>query len=102
MAQTALGIVTAPGPGRQPLVQRFQFGVSIGGLSYSVTQSMAYDAGFLGGVNVVGRDNGFITGAGPGGGPHVRIWEPVGFFDVKVSSEFFAFDPAFTGGVFVG
>jgi hypothetical protein len=75
VAQTALGIVTAPGPGRPPLVQRYQFFASIGGISSSVRQYMAYDAGFLGGVNVTGGLGGIITGPGPGGGPHVRIWE---------------------------
>jgi hypothetical protein len=101
VAQTALGIVTAPGPGRQPLVKQYEFSGGLGGVSYVEKDYMAYDAGFLGGVNVAGGLGGFITGAGPGGGPHVRIWQQFGF-DVSVSHEFFAFDPAFRGGVFVG
>ena len=53
-----------------------------------------------------------ITGAGPGGGPHIRQWRipsniGFGFFyrsDISfvLEREFFAFDPAFRGGVFVG
>ena len=39
-----------------------------------------------------------ITGAGPGGGPHVKL------FDGGTGSETYglmAFDPAFRGGIFV-
>jgi hypothetical protein len=39
-----------------------------------------------------------VTGAGQGGGPNVRV------FDASAAdlASFFAFDPAFTGGVTVG
>ncbi len=37
-----------------------------------------------------------VTGAGPGGGPHVRVWNDV---DLSEIAGFFAYDPAFTGGV---
>jgi hypothetical protein len=49
-----------------------------------------------------------LTGAGPGGGPHVRQWRfpnnlsadnPSAFV---LEREYLAFDPTFTGGVFVG
>ena len=41
-----------------------------------------------------------ITGAGPGGGPHVRVWSLTTSGLVEVSG-FFAYNPAFPGGVFV-
>ena len=65
----------------------------------------AYDAGFLGGVNVafgdVNRDgvNDIITGAAAGTSPHVKV------FDGTTGSElrsFLAFDEGFRGGVNVG
>jgi hypothetical protein len=64
----------------------------------------AYDPAFRGGVFVAAGDvNGdgkadIITGAGPGGGPHVRIWNGADFTEL---GGFFAYDPAFRGGVFV-
>jgi uncharacterized protein YkwD len=64
----------------------------------------AYDSGFRGGVRVATGDvngDGFddiITGAGAGGGPHVKV------FDGKTGSvltSFFAYGAGFAGGVFV-
>jgi hypothetical protein len=40
-----------------------------------------------------------ITGAGPAGGPHVEVFDGV---TLAVLDSFYAFDPAFNGGVFVG
>jgi len=64
----------------------------------------AYDPSFRGGVNVATGDvNGdgiydLITGAGFGGGPHVKVFNGV---DGSLMSEWFAYDPSFRGGVYV-
>ncbi|MBU1952507.1 VCBS repeat-containing protein [Patescibacteria group bacterium] len=66
----------------------------------------AYNEGFRGGVNVAvadldldGRDE-IITGAGPGGGPHVRIFNRYG--QTQINSGFFAFPDEYRSGVQVG
>jgi hypothetical protein len=65
----------------------------------------AYDPNFRGGVRVaVGDVNGdgkpdIVTGAGPGGGPHVKVFSGA---DGSVLRSFFAYSANFTGGVFVG
>lgn len=64
----------------------------------------AYDAGFRGGVNVaVGNVDGrggeeIITGAGPGGGPHVRVFNRFGEY---TGMDFFPFASTDKGGVSV-
>jgi hypothetical protein len=63
----------------------------------------AYDPSFRGGVRVAeGRQNNgqvdLITGAGPGAGPLVQVYRGS---DLALLQSFFAFDPAFRGGVFV-
>jgi hypothetical protein len=50
----------------------------------------------VGDVTGDGR-NDIVTGAGPGGGPHVRVFSGVG----TAMTEFFAYDTGFRGGVFV-
>ena len=91
-------IVTAAGPGGGPHVRIFH----ADGRLFS-NGFFAYDGGFRGGVyvacaNVDGGAREIVTGAGAGGGPHVKILAANG----GVVSQFFAFDPAFTGGVRVG
>jgi hypothetical protein len=72
---------------------------------YLVGGVYAYDVAFHGGVRSALRDvNGdgvdeIITSPGPGGGPHVKIFNGT---NGQLLSEFMAYDPAFTGGVFVG
>jgi hypothetical protein len=92
---------------------------------FQTADFLAYGAAFRGGVRVaVGDVDGdgiddVVTAAGPGGGPHVKVFRgicpgtytppPSGpdcdqQFTVDTTqpmAEFFAFDPAFPGGVFV-
>jgi hypothetical protein len=92
-------IVTGAGAGGGPHVKVFD------GKTFAEMRSFfAYDPNFTGGVNVTAGDlnaDGFadiITGAGAGGGPHVKT------FDGKTGAEtrsFFDYDPAFAGGVSV-
>ena len=69
-----------------------------------MTTFFAYDQRFAGGVRVAAGDvNGdglgeIICGAGAGGGPHVTVFSSAS--RVLIAS-FFAFNPAFTGGIYV-
>jgi hypothetical protein len=66
---------------------------------------MAYDSKFSGGVRVAvchfGDDatDSIVTAPGAGGGPHVRVFNADG---AAHSGGFMAYDPSFTGGVYVG
>ena len=90
-------IITGAGAGGGPHVRVFR------GDGTPLSGFMAYSPAFPGGVRVAtadvdgdGRDE-IITGAGPGGGPHVRIVDLMG----RALGSFFAYAPAFTGGVHV-
>ncbi|MEY2426622.1 MAG: hypothetical protein QOI61_2194 [Actinomycetota bacterium] len=90
-------IVTAPGPSGGPHVRVFDAsGVPVGG------GFMAYAPNFTGGIYVGCGDidptnpgEEIITGAGAGGGPHVRVFDR----DGNLRTEFYAYDSRFTGGV---
>lgn len=89
-------IITAAGPGGGPHVKVWDLDVTK--QPNLLTQSggfMAYDPKFTGGVAVGARDGRIITGAGPGGGPHVKLFNGGG---TEVGS-FYAYTPTFTGGV---
>ena len=93
-------IITGAGPGGGPHVRVFD------AVDYSLLLNFyAFDPAFGGGVSVAAADfddDGeveIVTGAGPGGGPHVRVFRAS---DLTELASFYAFDPSFTGGVFLG
>jgi hypothetical protein len=67
----------------------------------------AYAPTFTGGVRIaMGDVNGdgytdLITGVGIGGGPHIKVWDIQSGAPIQVAS-FFAFESAFTGGLYLG
>lgn len=81
--------------GGGPQVRVFDFTGSV------ISQFFAYDEKFRGGVFVGAQDLGgdgideIITGAGIGGGPHIRVFDKGG----QVKLQFFAFEESFRGGV---
>ncbi|MGH9268888.1 MAG: hypothetical protein ACRD0D_12030, partial [Acidimicrobiales bacterium] len=88
-------IITGPGPGGGPHVKAFS------GLNGAEMRSFfAYDAGFTGGVFVGGGDvtgdgrADIIAGAGPGGGPHVRVFDGASAAEAR---SFFAYDGGTAG-----
>ncbi len=88
-------IITAPGPGGGPHIKIFKLDGTL------VREFFAYDVNFTGGVFISAADtkndgkSEIITGAGPGGGPHIRIFDSEGV----LQKEFFAYDSNFRGGV---
>src|SRR5262249_24542652 len=92
-------IVTGAGPGGGPHARTFR---GDGSLAH---EFFAYDTAFRGGVTVAAADadgdgkSEVVTGAGPGGGPHVRTFRGPG---PARDPGFFALDGSFLGGVFVG
>lgn len=92
-------IIVGPGAGGRPVVRIFD------GLTGEMLRSfLAYDPSFRGGVHVAAGDvNGdgiaeIITGAGAGGGPHVKVFSPIG---QSLLNSFLAYPANFRGGVFV-
>lgn len=96
-------IVTGADAGGGPHIRVFdgQTGEQMAG---AIGSFFAYGAGFTGGVRVAVGDinnDGFediVTGAGVGGGPHVRVFNGT---DQSELASFFAYGASFTGGVYV-
>src|SRR4029079_18682896 len=95
-------IIAGAGIGGAPHVKVFS------GRDLSVLSSFfAYDAGFRGGVRVASGDfnldgtDEIVTVAGPGGGPHVRIFDGLGApltLATGLSNSFFAYDSSVRNG----
>jgi len=91
-------IIVAPGVGGGPHIRIFKSDGSL------IDQFFAYNKNFRGGVNISAADidkDGFadiITGAGPGGGPHVKVFKSNGI----LINSFYGFKRDFAGGVNVG
>jgi hypothetical protein len=93
-------VITGAGPGGGPHVKVFD------GATGGVLDSFfAYASTFQGGVYVSAGDvNGdgradIFTGAGAGGGPQVKVFNGL---NLDVIDSFYAFNPSFKGGVLVG
>jgi len=90
-------IIVSAGPGGEPKVKIYQ-----GNGESTGAEILAYATGFRGGVRVTAGDidrdgvDEIITGAGPGGGPHVRAFEANG---TPRSIDIFPFHRDFRGGV---
>ena len=107
-------IVVGAGPGGGPQVNIFD-----GRTGNVLTQFFAYDQSFRGGVTVAVGDidgsgfNSVVTGAGAGGGSHVKTWQNSRFFMadeapilpgnqsifMNLTGQFMAYESAYTGGV---
>ncbi len=92
-------VAAGAGAGGGPVAKLFDLGT--GTARQTVT---AYPAAFAGGVRVASADvtgdgvADLVTGAGPGGGPDVRVFDGTTGRQVR---QFFAFEATFTGGVYV-
>ena len=92
-------IITGSGPGIAARVRVFD-GVTL----QAIIDLEPFGTQFSGGVYVaVGDVNGdgtpdIITAAGPGGGPHVRVFDGQSFAE---HAQFMAYEPSFNGGVHV-
>jgi hypothetical protein len=97
-ADTDVEVVTSPGKGSGAHVKVFEKDMTFTGKEF-----FAYSDQFRGGTDVAAGDvdgdgiDEIITGAGPGGGPHVQAFKPNG----QVVASFYAYGQSFSGGVSV-
>jgi hypothetical protein len=100
-------VVTGAGAGGGPHVRVFSVDTASGAVT-DLAGFMAYAPAFVGGVSVAagdfdgdGRDE-LVTGAGAGGGPHVRTFTVANGAATQMTGalgDLMAFDTAFSGGV---
>jgi hypothetical protein len=84
-------LITGNGPGEPSYVKVWEPNVRL---------FAPYAADFTGGVRLAGNAIGqIITATGPGGGPHIKIFDGVTLAELD---SFFATDPSQTSGVYVG
>lgn len=94
-------LVVGPGHGRAPLVRLIGMDGALKNEWY------AYDPAFGGGVRVAAGDvhgdarADVVTAPGRGGGPDVRVYTSIGPGTTRLGHRTSAYDPAFTGGVYV-
>ncbi len=90
-------LVTGAGRGGGPHVKVFESDGTPAAYGF-----LAYDDGFRGGIDVAAGDidgdgvDEIITGAGPTGGPHVKVFESDG---TPAAYGFLAYDDGFRGGI---
>jgi hypothetical protein len=101
-------IVTGTNGNGGPEVKAFSGSTALSNPTPTIVDDFfAYDPAFNGGaraavVDIYGHAD-IVTTAGPGGGPHVRIFDgATGLQLPDAQDSFFAFDPTFSGGVFAG
>jgi hypothetical protein len=95
-------VIVGAGPGGGPHVRVFDGAALEAGTLSEIYSIFAYPSGFSGGVFVASADfdgdglDDIITGAGEGGGPHVRVFSGA---DGSPLAGFFPFQSGFGGGV---
>ncbi len=102
-------LIVSAGPGGGPRVISFSGGSNYVNLSAQLCDYFVYAPTFRGGVSVaagnvfggVGSPDEIITGAGPGGGPHVRAFQLSNTNRPNSVLEYMAFDPDYRSGIYV-
>jgi len=102
-------LIVSAGPGGGPRVIAFSGGTNYVNLNSQLCDYFVYSPTFRGGVTVaagnvfggVGSPDEIITGAGPGGGPHVRAFQLSNTNTPNSVLEYMAFDPDFRNGIYV-
>jgi len=102
-------LIVSAGPGGGPRVIAFSGGTNYVSLNAQLCDYFVYAPTFRGGVTVaagnvfggVGSPDEVITGAGAGGGPHVRAFQLSNTNTPNSVLEYMAFDPDFRNGIYV-